>query len=355
MKKKKQTVTIRERQLKSGDKSLYLDIYYNGQRRREFLKLYVTNRPKTPAEREGNRQIRALAEDIRAKRELEIKHSEYGFVSPTVRKINFLDYFQKSIVEYTGKNVRRLKSCYKYFHAFIGKDYIAPKEVTENLLSKFADYLKKNLNGETPYDYFMKLKKICKQATRERIFLQNPAENISVSRDTSIKKTILNFDEIKRLYKADCSSQTVRSAFLFALNTGLRFCDLKALQWQSIDDNRLIINQEKTERRIIIDLNKNALNILKSQPRINAKVFQLLTYQTCRKHLRRWTKAAGIEKNITWHSARHSFAVNLLSNGADIKTVSGLLGHASIATTAKYLHFVDKLKKQAVNSIPEFE
>ena len=62
-------------------------------------------------------------------------------------------------------------------------------------------------------------------------------------------------------------------------------------------------------------------------------------------------KLTGITKHITWHCARHSFAVNLLNAGANIKTVSALLGHASIKMTEKYLHVVDALKQKAINSL----
>lgn len=55
------------------------------------------------------------------------------------------------------------------------------------------------------------------------------------------------------------------------------------------------------------------------------------------------------------HLARHSFAVNVLNNGANIKTVQSLMGHASIEMTEKYLHVVDELKHKAINSLPELE
>lgn len=70
-------------------------------------------------------------------------------------------------------------------------------------------------------------------------------------------------------------------------------------------------------------------------------------------YLRKWVKAAGIKKKITWHCARHSFAVNVLTKGANIKTVSSLLGHTSIKMTERYLHVVDSLKQDAINSLGE--
>ena len=81
------------------------------------------------------------------------------------------------------------------------------------------------------------------------------------------------------------------------------------------------------------------------------RIFDLPHKGTARKHLARWVKNAGIKKSITWHCARHSFAVNLLNAGTDIKTVSSLLGHASIKMTEKYLHVIDQRKQKAINKL----
>ena len=70
----------------------------------------------------------------------------------------------------------------------------------------------------------------------------------------------------------------------------------------------------------------------------------------CLKALRHWTARAGITKHITWHCA-----VNILNNGANIKTVASLLGHSGLKHTEKYTRAVDKLKEDAINSLPELK
>ncbi len=65
------------------------------------------------------------------------------------------------------------------------------------------------------------------------------------------------------------------------------------------------------------------------------------------------SRRLGIKKKIIRHCARHSFAVNVLTKGANIKTVSSLLGHTSIKMTERYLHVVDSLKQDAINSLGE--
>lgn len=69
----------------------------------------------------------------------------------------------------------------------------------------------------------------------------------------------------------------------------------------------------------------------------------------------KWVKTAGINKTITWHCARHSFAVNVLGAGANIKTVASLMGHSSIKMTEKYLHVVDQQKQDAINSLGDLD
>lgn len=58
---------------------------------------------------------------------------------------------------------------------------------------------------------------------------------------------------------------------------------------------------------------------------------------------------------VLFHGFRHSFAVNILNNGANIKTVASLLGHSGLKHTEKYTRAVDKLKEEAINSLPELK
>ena len=84
-------------------------------------------------------------------------------------------------------------------------------------------------------------------------------------------------------------------------------------------------------------------------------IFELPTYESCCKSVKRWVKRAGINKHISWHCARHSFATNILDNGANIVTVANLLGHSGLKHTEKYLRAIDDRKREAINSLPELK
>ena len=88
---------------------------------------------------------------------------------------------------------------------------------------------------------------------------------------------------------------------------------------------------------------------------LNSSIFSLPLYESCNKSVKRWVKRAGTNKHISWHCAHHSFAVNILNNGANTQTVANLLGHSGLKYTEKYTRAVDKLKSDAINSLPELK
>lgn len=361
MAKVKQIVTLREKKLSNGNISLYLDIYFNGIRHYDFLKLYPKQKPRTTEERNTNSELFALAEQIRSIKESQLKYSEHGMISPKLRKINFIDYCEKFLKDYQNTDIRIVKYSIEHFKTFlINKDIkqLLPNQLTEDLVREFKKYLDNAVKGETSYNYFTKFKKICKHATKDKILKENPAIDVVNTRKEGLKKDILFSDEIQVLAQTECKNQMIKRAFLLSLNTGLRYVDIKALTWGQVYKNQIIIKgQKKTGEAVYIDLNSNAKRILGNEIGDREElVFKLPTLESCLGTLKTWTKNAGINKNITWHSARHSFAVGLLSEGgANIKTVSSLLGHAGLQYTEKYTRVVNNLKEQAVNNLPELK
>ena len=96
------SVKLRKKTLADGKTSLYLDVYQDGKRQYEFLKLYLEKAGNNSIVRNKNKETLALAEKIKTNRELEMQASEHGFVPSFKRRSNFLDYFERLVPRHSG-------------------------------------------------------------------------------------------------------------------------------------------------------------------------------------------------------------------------------------------------------------
>jgi integrase/recombinase XerD len=179
--------------------------------------------------------------------------------------------------------------------------------------------------------------------------------DIFIKKDGQIKKDVLNFDEITLLAETPMTNEQVKNAFIFSLFTGLRFVDVKALQWSNIDLKaaKMNIKQSKTGVSLTTHLHETAIKILKSQKGINDPfVFKLPSHNACLKDLAVWTKKAKIEKHITWHCARHSFGTNLSLLNVNSFELSQLMGHTTMTYTQKYVRVAEIQKQKAIDILP---
>ncbi len=345
-------------------------------RKKEALNLYLITKPRTPIERQMNRDTQELAEQIRNEKERQFLEDKEGYKFKRERQINFLDYFQAYIDRYTKKDIRMLKIAFSRFNDFL-KDTpeyskfvgrITPDQLTREMMITFTEYLQTRSRGEGARTLFARFKKVVKYAVEHGDMKKNPCQGIVIKiDDTILRKEVLSTDEVLQLIntKGYRENPNIRRAFIFCLYTGMRFCDVKDLTFAAVDySNRLLkFEQNKTKGHsassgVTIPLNDFLLQLI-GEPAEgagkDAVIFPLPSYWMCIKALRHWTKRAGIDKHITWHCARHSFAVNILGSGANIKTVASLLGHSGLEHTEKYTRAVDSLKQEAINSLPVAE
>jgi len=347
-------------------------VHIKHNRRKENLKLYLVAKPRTPAERQQNKETLELAAKIRAEREQQFKESMLGYRLKKDRNINFLDYYQAYIDSYTKKDLRMIKIALNRFKDFLKEYYplyefsIKPDLITKEMVERFVEYLQSRSVGEGAKSIYQRFKKVMRYAIDHEVMLKDPCKGVVCKVDEQIlRKDVLSMAEIQSLIQChyDNESPNVRRAFIFCLYCGLRFCDLKDLTYKNIDyTNRLLkFEQNKTKGHsahsgVVIPLNDGLLSLVGETPDdLNTSIFNLPSYESCCKSVKRWVKRAGINKHISWHCARHSFAVNILNNGANIKTVASLLGHSGLKHTEKYTRAVDKLKSEAINSLPELK
>ena len=375
--------------LSDGRESLFLDFYLGFEMavssrsgkeykrvnsRREFLSLYLWQAPRTPLERQQNKETLELAKKIRYERGQQLLESVEGYRLKKDRDINFLEYFQSYIDSYTKKDIRMLDIALSRFKDFLrdAPEYskfmkrIKPEQITRDMVEAYAEYLQTRSVGEGAKSIYARFKKVIKYAVEHDVIAKNPCTGIVIKvDDQQLKKDVLSMDEIQKLIDThyEHENPNIRRAFIFCLYCGLRFCDVKDLTFKNVDySNKLLkFEQNKTKGHsaksgVVIPLNDGLLKLI-GEPTDNRDelIFPLPSYEACLKAVGRWVKRAGIEKHISWHCARHSFAVNILNNGANIKTVASLLGHSGLKHTEKYTRAIDSLKQEAINSLPELK
>jgi integrase len=358
-------VKLRANIKSNGVKSLFLDITNNGKRYKEYLGINLKP-ARTPEQREQNKENKKLAESIRAKKELELQAKDYEYTPTFKKNVDFIAYFTKYVADYKHTDLRIIKYSLHWFTKYLETlniKTIKPKQLDVKLCKGFYSYLQNNLNGETPYNYFNKFKQVIRQAINDELMFKNPTDGIKATRDEGLKKEILSFDEIAQLARAHSPNQEVKRAFLFSLYSGLRWCDVKELTFANVDfaNLKLRYTQAKTKKKSknatnTIDLSPMLLKLIGEPQQPNDTIFNLPSHTGALKTLKDWVKNAGITKKITWHCARHSFAVNQLSElKTDIKTVADLMGHSGLKYVERYSRAIDEKKAQAINSQPEVE
>jgi integrase len=149
----------------------------------------------------------------------------------------------------------------------------------------------------------------------------------------------------------------MKQAALFSALTGLRFSDIEKLVWgelEHIEGNGYFIKfrQQKTKGVEMLPISQQAFTLLGARQGKEEKVLNGLNYSAySNKHLAQWVGLAGIAKDITFHSFRHTFATLQLSKGTDIYTISKMLGHRELKTTQIYAKIIDQTKRTAADKI----
>lgn len=360
----------------SGNTTLYLDIYINGVRSYEYLKLYLVPE-RTRADKEKNKETLRLADAIRAKRVVELRNGVYGFKSAYATETNFYDYYRAMVerrrgVE-KGGNWGNWRSCYHHLKIYDGRESLTFADITPEWVQGFKDYLEhdavawhhdirkrlkdKPLARNSKVSYFNKLRACINQAFEERIIPYNPLRGIEGFKAEEGTRMYLTIDEVKRLAQVDCEYPQIKAAFLFSCLTGLRRSDVLRITWGDVYEQgeftRLIFKQKKTKGQEYLDITQEARVLMGERGKPTDHPFSNIHSPTCtNKAIQEWVLRAGIDKKITFHCARHTFATMMLDIGTDLYVVSKLLGHREIGTTQIYARVMDKNKQAAVAAIP---
>ncbi len=365
--KLKEPVRVRTKKLANGSESYYLDIYVDGKRSYEFLKMY--HLPEVNAAvKEQNRATRAAVETIKSQRIIDITNSKAGIKTKSAwAKLTLADWLDKfyAIQERKGiKKVDRLKSVIKIINLY-GKN-TKMGDIDKKWALGFIDWIQHTYKGRgskpvaqcSVVGYISNLSIALNAAVRAEWLGENPFMLLSPAervKKPESKRQFLTIEEMKTLIATDCRSEIVKQAYLFSCYSALRLSDIENLRWKDIvcNDGKYMIAsvQQKTSTPIYTPLSKNAIKWLPERETDddNALIFAALpSRMTTNKILKQWVERAGIDKVITYHTSRHTFGTMMMTVGADLYTTCKLMGHADVRTTQIYAKIVDSKKIEAV-------
>ncbi len=375
--KAKEPVRIRERKLRDGNTSLYLDIYSKGVRKVESLGLYLVPEL-TPLDKEQNRQTRAVAEKVKSERIIAIQNFGVGQLEKIKRigmtLLDWMDKYADSNPNLSASTIRGRKEC-----AVRVKDYLEENvQVTFKLANVDADfcrgfltYLKTAPNKSSTiehatitqggaYHIQTVFTGALNKAVKENLLPRNPMMQLDPKEKfhaTESTREYLTVEELKKAIDTPCKFEQSKHAFIFSCFTGLRLGDVRSMTWAKVLDapngksKYVRVKMEKTQKWINVPLSGEAIKWLYPKDDVNEPIFNISDGSVIEKHIKRWMTDAGITKHITFHCARHTFATTMLTAGVDLYTVSKLLGHSKISTTEIYAKIVDKLKVEAVDKL----
>ena len=348
-------VKLRKKKLASGRISLYLDIYINGKRYYEFLKLQLVN------DGTNNKETLKLAETIRAKRQIELQCEQYGLISDSRKKINLIQYLNQSSKDKNHSTQVMTKCLINYVEKY--SKNIVLSEVNEKWIADLEKYISGFVSNTSVANYIDALKTSLNRAVKEKLIMINPFQYVVTRiKKTESQRNYLTIEELSILAKTECGNNEVKRAFLFGCFSGLRISDIKNLKLDDIKDNMLEYRMKKTNKIQHLPLGEFAKSLISGGAETNVidlhnngKVFELPGMNTILSYINDWVKAAGISKHITTHCARHTFATLSLTQGVDLFTVSKLLGHSNVGTTQIYAKIIDQKKIEAVNKLPNLK
>lgn len=379
-------VSLRKRAISKGRISLYLDFYpsisisgSDKTTRREYLGLYIYDistkelkKKVNKLEQQSDKQTLLLAEQIRQKRDNELNKPEiYNIFELEQLKIkekgelSFIDYYKQQMDKRNGKNYLVWVSAFYYFNNFT-KGNLKFEELNQKFCNDYKDYLlnakskrssKTTISQNTAQSYFNKFKATLKQAFKDDFLRFDLNSKIQTIKQADTKRVFLSLDELNQLVKADCPNPVLKQASLFSALTGLRFSDIEKLKWSEVIEIKnqgysIEFQQKKTKSNEYLPISEQAYNLLGKRQENDTKVFEGLKYSAHQNNiLLKWVISAGIQKHLTFHCFRHTYATLQLQGGTDIYTVSKMLGHKDLKTTQIYAKVVDQSKRNTTDKI----
>jgi site-specific recombinase XerD len=279
-------------------------------------------------------------------------------------KREFLEYIE---IE-RGRSLKTVENYERYLRRFIDQSGVkTPADITDDKVREFRLWLNRQsvgnkentLKRKTQNYYLIALRSLLKYALKRDVTSLSP-EKIELAKVPERSIDLITNDELVRLLDSPSGNEIkdLRDKAILELlfSTGLRVSELCALDRDiNLKTDELSVRGKGDKVRVVFlsPASKDSIKMYLSKRRDMAEPLFVsvsgkkkeagrLTSRSVERIVKQCAIRAGITKRVTPHVIRHSFATDLLSNGADLRSVQAMLGHAHIGTTQIYTHVTDK-------------
>lgn len=275
---------------------------------------------------------------------------------PSIKKLHkeFLEHLE---IE-KGRSLKTVENYDRYLKRFFTFAHIdSPVDITEDMvrryrlwLNRFKDEHGQELSRKTQNYYLIALRSFLKYCAKRNVESLG-AEKIELAKTSPHELDLLDSADVERLLEMpkgnDPKAMRDRAILEMFFSTGLRISELCALAMDDINIKRgeFSVRGKGGKIRVVFlsDRAQKALETyLNKSTKVDDERLFPMTARSIQRMIKRYAIAAGITKKVTPHVLRHAFATDLLQNGADLRSVQALLGHANIATTQVYTHVTDR-------------
>ncbi|MGB6154111.1 MAG: site-specific integrase [Pricia sp.] len=290
-------ISLKQKKLKSGKSSLYLE-YYGGSRKDkngtkkhvrsfEYLKLYVYDKPQNAEQQRKNKEALKLAESILTIRKSDFIKGKYNMRNEKKGQITFLDFFRQMKEERyeSNANYGNWDAALKHIERYC-PEHVQLKDIDSDFVKDFKKYLdaKTKTKGGTPlsqnskYTYFNKFRAALREAYTKNFIQHDVVKSVKSFEQAESVREYLTHSELQALSHAYCKYPVLKSAFIFSCLTGLRWSDIAKLKWSEVRDEdqgaRVIFRQKKTDGLEYLYISGQARKLLGYRKNPSEKVFK---------------------------------------------------------------------------------
>ena len=264
------------------------------------------------------------------------------FIKFSNKSENFIEFIERRIEErqdITESTKKTHRTFSESLRAFGRITYFS--DLTKENITIYDDWLhEKGYSQPTVHNYHKRMKRYINEAIKFELIDKDPYSGLHFERGKHQIRKYLTEDELKKIIEAEIPSKTVRQVrdlFVFQSYTGISYADLAKFDFKkdiTKKNGKMVIHdvRQKTEETYFIVLLSLALEVLEKYKFI----LPVISNQQYNLRLKIVADYAKIDKNLTVHMARHTFATMCLNNGVKIENVSKMLGHSNIKTTQEY-------------------